>query len=260
MTLEARYRRLLRLYPHRHRAVYGEEMIGVLLATAGPGRDRPSLADRFDIARSALTLRLWGAGRPGGAGRWEAASAVVVFGALLLAANGAVRLAAWGVWVAWQEFPVFPAAAPMAASPVIWALVVAAALAGRRRAAAALAAAGLVVETARAATRWTELSDAMERSAWLIALAAVVVAAAGLLCTGAPAGRPRALGVAFAAAGVLFVQGFLGQAGGLTIEPLDLPLFLTMVALAVWCWWRQPALVRAWLPVWGVPVAAALLV
>jgi hypothetical protein len=40
-ALERGYRRLLRWYPHSHRAVYGEEMLGVLIAGTRPGQRRP---------------------------------------------------------------------------------------------------------------------------------------------------------------------------------------------------------------------------
>ena len=42
--LERRYRRLLAWYPARHRRTYGEEMIGVLLASAPDGQQHPRLA------------------------------------------------------------------------------------------------------------------------------------------------------------------------------------------------------------------------
>jgi hypothetical protein len=35
-ALERRYRRLLAVYPPAHRRVHGEEMVGVLLASARP--------------------------------------------------------------------------------------------------------------------------------------------------------------------------------------------------------------------------------
>lgn len=44
--LEGRYRRLLRWYPADHRAAHEDEMIGVLLDDAEPGRERPGAAVR----------------------------------------------------------------------------------------------------------------------------------------------------------------------------------------------------------------------
>jgi hypothetical protein len=57
-ALERRYRRLLAWYPAEHRRVHGEEMIGVLLASAGRGRRRPGLAETLDMMRSGLRIRL----------------------------------------------------------------------------------------------------------------------------------------------------------------------------------------------------------
>jgi hypothetical protein len=51
--LERRYRRLLSWYPAAHRAAYGEEMIGVLLA-ASDNRQRPGLADTADLVKGAV--------------------------------------------------------------------------------------------------------------------------------------------------------------------------------------------------------------
>jgi hypothetical protein len=61
--LEARYRRLLRWYPAGHRAVHGEEMLGVLMAASEPGRDRPGLSGSADLLAGAARIRL----RPGNA-------------------------------------------------------------------------------------------------------------------------------------------------------------------------------------------------
>jgi hypothetical protein len=56
--LERRYRRLLAWYPVQHRRTYGEEMIGVLLASAPDGQQRPRLADTADLIRGGLRTRL----------------------------------------------------------------------------------------------------------------------------------------------------------------------------------------------------------
>jgi hypothetical protein len=57
-ALERRYRRLLAWYPAEHRRVHGEEMIGVLLASAGSGKRRPGFADTWDLVTGGLTIRL----------------------------------------------------------------------------------------------------------------------------------------------------------------------------------------------------------
>jgi hypothetical protein len=57
-ALERRYRRLLAAFPAGHRREYGEEMIGVLLASTPEGRRRPRLADAFDLIAGGLRARL----------------------------------------------------------------------------------------------------------------------------------------------------------------------------------------------------------
>ncbi len=56
--LEHRYRRLLACYPAEHRRVYGEEMVGVLLASARPGQQRPGVAETLDMFGGGLRVRL----------------------------------------------------------------------------------------------------------------------------------------------------------------------------------------------------------
>jgi hypothetical protein len=86
--LEDRCRRLLRWYPPEHRRVHGEEMVGVLLAAAGPDQEKPGLAVTLDLIKGAALIRL----RPGAAlsdrDGWRDALAVFSVAApvLLLAA------------------------------------------------------------------------------------------------------------------------------------------------------------------------------
>ncbi|HTZ28394.1 MAG TPA: hypothetical protein VMC83_30635 [Streptosporangiaceae bacterium] len=56
--LEIRYRRLLRWYPAAHRSVHQDEMLGVLMAGAEPGRNRPRLAESADLLLGAARIRL----------------------------------------------------------------------------------------------------------------------------------------------------------------------------------------------------------
>ena len=58
--LERRYRRLLRLYPREFRARRAEEMIGLLMASAADGQNRPARGDVSDIVRASLQARLRG--------------------------------------------------------------------------------------------------------------------------------------------------------------------------------------------------------
>lgn len=82
--LEICYRRLLRWFPAEHRALHQEEMLGVLMAGAEPGRNRPGRAESADLLLGAARIRL----RPGralsdGPG-WRDALAVYSIAAPLL--------------------------------------------------------------------------------------------------------------------------------------------------------------------------------
>jgi hypothetical protein len=56
--LERTYRRLLVCYPRRFRDEHGEELLGVLLASARDGQHRPALLECADLIRNGLGLRL----------------------------------------------------------------------------------------------------------------------------------------------------------------------------------------------------------
>lgn len=58
--LERRYRRLLKLYPREFRARRTDEMIGVLMASAADGRNRPARGDVSDIVWGSVLARLRG--------------------------------------------------------------------------------------------------------------------------------------------------------------------------------------------------------
>jgi hypothetical protein len=158
--LEARYLRLLRWYPADHRAVHRDEMLGVLMAAAEPGRDRPGLGESADLLVGAARIRF----RPGHAlsdrNGWRDALAVYSLAGpvLMLAAAIMAWLAAlvWSVLghaaglglqldVADGAYENLSAAHPVIAT-VIWlllvgqAVVAVLALAGLRRCAAVAAA------------------------------------------------------------------------------------------------------------------------
>jgi hypothetical protein len=69
--LERRYRRLLAWYPSGYRSRHGEEMIGVLIASAHEGQRRPQPAEALDLIAGGLRIRLRAAlgWRPGQASR-----------------------------------------------------------------------------------------------------------------------------------------------------------------------------------------------
>ncbi|GAA3447535.1 hypothetical protein [Planomonospora venezuelensis] len=70
-ALETRYRRLLAWYPQDHRARHGEEMIGVLLAGAEPGRSFPDPRDAFDLLRGAVAIRVQRLVGPASSAHWR---------------------------------------------------------------------------------------------------------------------------------------------------------------------------------------------
>jgi hypothetical protein len=89
-VLERRYRRLLACYPSGYRAMYGEEMLAVAMAAAGPGRRWPDPGEAADLIRSGIRRRL-GSLRPGPLSpAWrDAAAAVAIIGPVLMAAFAA---------------------------------------------------------------------------------------------------------------------------------------------------------------------------
>ncbi len=58
--LERQYRWMLAWFPATHRQVYGEKMIGVLLASADDGQRQPRPTDPADLAFGGLRIRLRG--------------------------------------------------------------------------------------------------------------------------------------------------------------------------------------------------------
>jgi hypothetical protein len=74
--LEHWYRRMLTWYPAGHRRAYGEEMIGVLLASAPQGKRRPGIADTLDLVKGALLVRLRAAGNNHADAGWRDTLAV----------------------------------------------------------------------------------------------------------------------------------------------------------------------------------------
>ncbi|WP_433323915.1 hypothetical protein [Spirillospora sp. CA-294931] len=81
-SLEDRYRRLVRWYPADHRRDHEDEMVGVLLTAAGPGRERPSPRETADLMRGAVRLHL----RRARGGWGDAVALVAVLSAAMIAA------------------------------------------------------------------------------------------------------------------------------------------------------------------------------
>jgi hypothetical protein len=131
-TLETRLRRWLRLYPSDQR----EEMLGVLLATAGPGRERPSPRDAADLVGGAVRVRLRREIRSLGGPVWRDAFAVLSLMTTLLLLTGVVDfIRGYG-----RAHPLSqPAPAQVWPMWAPWILVAALSVVGRRRTAAGLA-------------------------------------------------------------------------------------------------------------------------
>jgi len=75
--LEGSYRRLLRWYPSSYRKRHGEEILGVLMAAAEPGRHRPGARESVDLLWSALKIRIRMTLRGADSQPWQAALALV---------------------------------------------------------------------------------------------------------------------------------------------------------------------------------------
>jgi hypothetical protein len=86
-SLEIGYRRLLACYPRGYRREYEEELLGVLLAAADPGRRRPGARDIIDLLGGALRVHLRQALGRGGGAHWRDACTVAgtILAALMLA-------------------------------------------------------------------------------------------------------------------------------------------------------------------------------
>jgi hypothetical protein len=150
--LEWRYRRLLRLYPRAFRATNADEMIGVLMASAADGQDRPARADVGDLVRGSLLARLRGP-----RGGWPFALAAFALVAPLLLVLTDILLVAFPYSESRPAVPQLVGGPRLLGQPAFLILVAghlivaAAVLAGSRRTALA----ALVSAAAADYTRWT---------------------------------------------------------------------------------------------------------
>ncbi|MFC7481355.1 hypothetical protein ACFQX7_16790 [Luedemannella flava] len=105
MSLEDRYRRLLRAYPRSYRARRGEEMLSTLLDSAAPRQTHPSRGDASDLLMGAIRERLGLHAVPGfAAGLRVAGPVCLAFAAAFTASNwiaGHRNTASTVVAVAW---------------------------------------------------------------------------------------------------------------------------------------------------------------
>ncbi|MGI8447702.1 MAG: hypothetical protein ACR2MP_11095 [Streptosporangiaceae bacterium] len=75
--LEQGYRRLLASYPGAFRRDHADEILGVLMASAGEGQRRPRLAEAADLLWSGLKMRLRGLAPAGESRPWTDALALL---------------------------------------------------------------------------------------------------------------------------------------------------------------------------------------
>jgi hypothetical protein len=108
--LERRYRRLLIAYPRAHRIAYGEEMLGVLMDSAGPAQRHPSATDMLHLLRHGLLSRarrlpsLPGRVLRFDSPQWTQAASIFAFvGTLLMTGKHAYLLAQMVGW--YNHFP-----------------------------------------------------------------------------------------------------------------------------------------------------------
>jgi hypothetical protein len=134
--LESWYRRLIVLYPAGHRAVFAEDMVGVLMEDARPEQARPQLRTVYDLlkgATAAWALRLREGGRAWQRAGTPAAISLIALFIVTTQSFGAIAMllddtqnSSHGLW---GEFGIW-------LSDLIWLPVAAAALLGFRRSAA----------------------------------------------------------------------------------------------------------------------------
>jgi hypothetical protein len=185
-SLEQRYRRLLGWYPPRYRAIYQEEMVGVLLAAAGPRQTRPGLAEAANLLAGGL--RAWVRSVfSSPAGRWlhDTGSILALLApvAVLLMHASTVR-AGWGPGARVAGPP--PEFGPSVWVPLAaWALVVLAALAGLRMAAAVAAWAAALLDVAG----WAIMHHRYPQYGWPSWGFALLIGLAATMLTVAPSAR-----------------------------------------------------------------------
>jgi hypothetical protein len=177
-VLERRYRRLLACYPSAYRAAYGEEMLAVAMAAAGPGRRWPDPGEAADLIVSGLRRRLGSVREAGREPAWrDAAAAVAVIGPVLMAAFAARHLLTPVSGIhGWQYFGPVPAGGITVA--VAWAAVAVAAVLGWRRLALAGCSALLIGLTCDFALAAGGNPYAWGASWWEVVFAAVIAASA----------------------------------------------------------------------------------
>ncbi len=130
--LERRHRRLLALYPPRHRERYGDEMLGTLAAGAPAGARWPGPGTVADLLRGAATA--W-ARAVRGSDELAAAGLIALAALSWLSVTGAVTVTTGEINSSYGR----PGMAAMWLGYLVWLPIAVAALAGARRSAGAAA-------------------------------------------------------------------------------------------------------------------------
>ena len=246
--LERRYRRLLVWYPAGHRAAYGEEMLGVLMAGSAPGQRRPGTRETLDLLAFALRARLRAALPAGRSPAWNAALEAFGFLGCALAATLALRACAVGLS---YHLRLSDATVATAALAVAWTLAATAAGLRLRRTAAVLATLAALGQAFAVAERYPSDPVALVTNWWLLVLA---VAAAGSLVAlprpatpapeVAPARRPLDVGsrIAVLVAGLLAAGAPLMEAVATFSGTMDTGDGVDVVV------WTVPPPHTLWLP------------
>jgi hypothetical protein len=211
IDLETHYRRLLAFFPRQHRESYEDEMVGVLLADAGPGQRRPGVRDVLDLAVAAGALHWRHGVGPLRDEAWRrAAQTVQLFGAILLLAVALRRITLWiGSDLRYPgSLATFAVSREELLRPALWLAVLIAVLIRFRPLVVVLALAGSVAEIAAPAARYVD-TPATVLTVWWIVLAALAVVVASLVARpgGVPGGWQWVAG-----AGVVIVGGPLTEA------------------------------------------------
>lgn len=191
--LEQRYRRLLRLFPPGYRQARGEEMVAVLMESAGPGQEQPSLGERWDLLRAAgarwarVVLLPPPAARPDA---WALLSfllpVVLLYPAAKALTVAAMSASSTGIETTLEVAPTWPAWA-------VWVVGLALLALGRPRAARLLLTGSVMLMAVVLGTLMARghVPDGLREFGWLVAqlvgLRAIFTARA------APTGRSKAL-------------------------------------------------------------------
>jgi hypothetical protein len=225
-ALERRYRRLIACYPAKHRGTYGEEMVGVLLASAAPGQRRPGLADTIDVIAGAWRVRLRGALTAAPDAGWRDALAVTsLIAPLLLIVLALGQNLGWLADLLWHSLASSPGVLRVLLGPISLLIPLALGLLGLRRTAALATAILMPWVTVQAA-----LGDRLQEPRFAAYL--VLLAVQALALTASP-GLRAGLRLLSGKAIVLTIPWLAATACAGQIVPTHYPVPLVTAQLAI---------------------------